>query len=319
LNGNTPKQIAEAVGCSFKTVYPLWDKYKKNKKDVFIVKTRGNKTGNGRTLTAKDENKIKKIIIEKYPDQLKFDFALWTRGAVKSLIKKTTGIRMPIRTVGMYLQRWGFTPQRPIKHSYKRNDQEIKNWLKNEYPAIKKKAKQEKADIYWGDETMIRTSDVRGRGYAPKGQTPVVKNIEIKITVSMLSAITNQGKVFWKLHEGSVNADKYVEFVKRLVWHKKKKLYLIVDNARIHCGKKIIEWLNKNNHRIEIYYLPPYSPELNPDERVNADLKYGVGSKTPKKTKKELSKAVNKHMSMLQKTPSRIKLYFKDKNISYAA
>jgi transposase len=321
LNGNDAKEIAEATGCSIKTVYPLWKKYSKNedKENIFNVKTRGNRYGNGRTLSAPQEDKIKKIIIDKYPDQLKFDFALWTREAVKNLIKKIADILMPIRTVGMYLQRWNFTPQRPIKHSYKRNDQEIKNWLNNEYPAIKKRAKREKADIYWGDETAIRTSDVRGRGYAPEGKTPIVKNTEIKITLSMISAITNQGKVLWKLHESNINADKFLDFAKRLIWHRKKKVFLLLDNARIHRSKKIKEWQKKNNKRIEIFYLPPYSPDLNPSERVNADLKYGVGSKIPKITKEELSRAVDEHMCMLQKTPSRIKLYFKDKRISYAA
>ena len=321
LNGNSAKQIAEATGCSIKTVYPLWEKYSKgkNKEDIFNVKTRGNKNGNGRTLSAPQEHKIKKVIIDKYPNQLKFDFALWTREAVRNLIKKVTGIAMPIRTVGMYLQRWNFRPQRPIKHSSKRNDQQIKNWLENEYPAIKKKAKREKAEIYWGDETTVRTSDVRGRGYAPKGKTPVVKNTEIRITLSMISAITNQGKVLWKLHEGNIDADKFVEFLKRLIWHRKKKIFLIVDNAQIHRSKKVKEWQKKNDRRIKIFYLPAYSPDLNPDERVNADLKYGVGSRVPRRIKEELSRVVDEHMRMLQRTPSRIRLYFKDKRICYAA
>jgi transposase len=165
-NGQGAKEISIAVGCSIKTVYSLWKRYTqcKNRKTFFNVGTRGNKEGNGRTLTQPQEDKIKKIMADKYPDQLKFDFALWTREAVKMLINEKFGIEMPIRTVGQYLQRWGFTPQKPIKHSCKRDELKIANWLENEYPAIKRRAKRQKADIYWGDETTIESGDIRGKG-----------------------------------------------------------------------------------------------------------------------------------------------------------
>ena len=319
--GNNAKEISDSVGCSIKTVYSLWSRYVrcKNKHKFFQVGTRGNKEGNGRTLTLPQENKIKKIMIEKYPDQLKFDFALWNRNAVKMLIKKMFLIDMPIRTVGQYLQRWGFTPQKPIKHSYKRDEKKISHWLKTEFPAIKKRAKQQKADIYWEDETSVETGDIRGKGYAPKGRTPIVKNTEIKVKISMISAITNQGKVFWKLHNGTIEAVKFLNFVKRLVYNKKNKIYLILDNARVHHSKLLTAWLNKNKEKIELFFIPPYSPELNPDERLNSDVKYGVGSRSPKRNEKSLSEAVEAHMNMLKKNPSRIKKYFKDEAISYAA
>ena len=320
-SGNTAKEISGATGCSIKTVYSLWDRYRrcKNKKKFFVVGSRGNKEGNGRTLTLSQENKIKKIMLEKYPDQLKFDFALWTRVSVKMLIEKLFSIDMPIRTVGQYLQRWGFTPQKPIKHSYKRDEAKIEYWLKTEFPAIKRKAKRQKAEIYWEDETSIETGDIRGKGYSPKGNTPVVKNTEIKIKISMISAITSQGKVFWKLHGGTVDGIKFLEFVKRLVLGKKKKIFLILDNAKVHRSKVLAAWLKENKDKIELFFIPPYSPELNPDERINSDVKYGIGSQIPKRTEKDLSSAVNDHMNMLKKNPSRIKKYFKDEKISYAS
>ena len=319
--GKSAKEISFAVGCSIKTVYSLWERYKKckNKKKFFEAGTRGNKEGNGRTLTLLQENKIKKIMTEKYPDQLKFDFALWTRKAVKELIKKLFGIDMPIRTVGQYLQRWGYTPQKPIKQLYKRDDAKIKNWLKNEYPAIKKKAKQEKADIYWCDETTLETSDIRGKGYAPKGKTPIVKNIVIKIVICMISAITNQGKVFWKLHNGTVDGIRFLDFVKRLVSYKRNKIILILDNAKIHHSKVLTNWLKMNRNKIELFFIPPYCPDLNPDEHVNSDVKNGIGMRSPSRTKECLTTAVEEHMGMLKNNPSRIKNYFKNTAISYAA
>ena len=319
-NGNKVNEISRITGCSINTVYSLGHRYTQCKdKDNFLeIKTRGNKEGTGRTLTLVQENKIKKVIIEKYPDQLKFDFALWTRKAVQMLIKKLFSIDMPIRTVGQYLQRWGYTPQKPMKHSFKRDEAKIENWLNNEFPAIKREAEKQNAEIYWGDETSLESGDLRGKGYAPKGKTPIIKNIEVKIKISMISAITNQGKVFWKLHSGTIDAIKFLEFVKRLVFNKKKKIFLVLDNARVHHSRLLSAWLKKNKEKIQLFFIPPYSPELNPDERINADVKYGVGSKKPKRTENELSTAVDTHMNDLKKNPSRIRKYFNDDKISYA-
>jgi transposase len=317
-------EIVVATGCSRQSIYALWTKWvnsKSKNKDanILIVKVRGNKYGEGRTLTTKQEREIKRIIKNKYPGQLCFDFALWTREAVGKLIFQLYNIKMPIRTVGEYLKRWGYTPQKPLKYAYERDPLKVKEWLETSYPAIKDKAKRQKADIYWGDETTIKANDVRGRGYAPKGKTPIVNRTEKKENVSMVSAITNKGKVFWKLHDGSIDAIKFLDFVKRLVKSSNKKVFLIVDNARTHHSKIVTEWVSKNKGKVTLFYIPPYSPDLNPDEHVNADVKYGVGSKQPKKTKEELRKAAQSHMRLLQRKPERIQKYFGDPAIEYAA
>jgi transposase len=320
-NGGSPSEIVAATGCSRQVIYQLWNNWKKsrNKGKIITVKKCGRPFGYGRTLTKAQEKEIQKIIIDKYPDQLKLDFALWTREAVKLVIRKHYGIDMPVRTVGEYLKRWQYTPQKPVRYAYERDRGKVAEWLEMTYPGIKKRAKAEKGDIYWGDETTIKACDVRGRGYAPRGETPMVNRTEKKENVSMVSAITNQGKVYWKLHEGSINAEKFKDFVQRLIYGKKRKVFLVLDNAKTHHGKLLTEWAEKNTRRIELCYLPPYSPDLNPDEHVNADVKYGVGSKTQKKTKEALRAAVEEHMAMLHSTPKRIVRYFLDPAISYAA
>jgi hypothetical protein len=193
---------------------------------------------------------------------MKFDFVLWTRETVKLLIRKECGIDMPIRTVGEYLKRWGYTPQKPVKYAYERDGEKVREWLENSYPRIKRLAKRGKGEIYWGGETTIKAGDVRGRGYAPKGKAPVVNRTEKKENVSMVSAITNRGKVFWKLHEGGISGGKVINFVKRLIRNKRNKVFLILDNAKTYHSKILIEWVEKNKERIEIFYLPPYSPDL---------------------------------------------------------
>ncbi|MDR1574802.1 MAG: IS630 family transposase, partial [Treponema sp.] len=161
--------------------------------------------------------------------------------------------------------------------------------------------------------------DVRGRGYAPAGKTPVVHRTGKREHINMISAITNKGKVFWKMHDKSINGELFLEFVKRLVKKSAHKVYLIVDNLRTHRSKILQAYLKENKDKIELYYLPAYSPDLNPDEHLNSDIKYGAGSKSPKKTKYELSKAAETHMRLLNRTPERIVKYFDDPAIQYAA
>jgi transposase len=320
-NGGSPTEIVAATGCSRQVIYPLWNKWKKsrNKEKSIEVKKCGRPFGYGRTLTKAQEKELQKLLVDKYPDQMKLDFALWTREAVKLAIWEKYKIDMPIRTVGEYLRRWEYTPQKPVRYAYERDGEKVRLWLESDYPAIKRQAKREKGDIYWGDETTVKACDVRGRGYAPRGETPVVNRTEKKENVSMMSAITNQGKIYWKLHEGSINSETFKGFAERLVRGKRRKVFLILDNAKTHHGKILTEWAEENKTRVALFYLPPYSPDLNPDEHVNADVTYGVGSRTPKRTKEGLREATEKHMNMLRKTPNRIKRYFLDPAIAYAA
>jgi transposase len=323
-SGAMEKQIVAAAGCSKQVIYKLWAKWReckteKQREAVIKVKPCGTKFGERRSLTKKQERTIQNIIKDKYPDQLRFDFALWTREAVRELIGKKISIKMSIRTVGRYLKRWGYTPQKPVKYAYEREDEKVRKWLEIEYQAIKRRAKKQKADIFWADETTIKAEDVRGRGYAPKGKTPVVKRTKRKENVSMISAITNQGKLMWKLYDGSINSMRFIEFAKQLIKYRKRKAVVIVDGAKTHRSKALKEWLEANKERIEMFYLPPYSPDLNPDEHVNADVKYGVGSKHPKRNKEELRKATEEHMLLLESSPERIRRYFLDPAISYAS
>jgi len=324
-NGVSVQKISDATGCCRQVVYNLWEAWNDCKPDlreeiVIKVKPAGTKEGERRKLTPGQEKKIQSLIKDKYPDQLKMYYALWTREAVMKLIQKQFGILLSIRAVGDYLHRWGYTPQKPIKQAYERDPEKVEEWLKKAYPMIKNKAKREKADIYWGDETTVKATDVRGRGYAPKGETPIVKRItKNKEDVSMISAITNQGKIQWKLYEGSITAERVLEFAQQLVKYRKRKIFFILDNARTHRSTILLEWVKQNKKKIELFFLPPYSPDLNPDEHVNSDVKYGIGSQNLKRTKEELNKATEGHMLMLKENPERIRKYFLDPKINYAA
>jgi transposase len=169
-DGATLAEICEAVGMNPTTVCRAWASFKAGGYEGLKGNRRGRREGEKRTLSEADERKIRKKIVDRLPAQLKLDFALWTRDAVRQLISQETGIEMPVRTVGEYLKRWGFTPQKPIKFAYERKPEAVRKWLDVDYPQIRERAKHEKTEIYWGDETGLRSNDVRGRGFAPRAR-----------------------------------------------------------------------------------------------------------------------------------------------------
>jgi len=280
---------------------------------------RGRKKGDGKLLNKLQEKEIQKMIVDKMPDQLKLPYALWTRKAIVDLIKRTYNIKVAIRTMGDYLNLWGFTPQKPKKKAYEQNDKAVKQWLQKEYPSIVKKAKAENAEIHWGDETGIRNTSQYGRSYAPKGKTPVKKTMAKRISLNMISTITNQGKVRFMTYEGTMNAQRFIVFLKRLIKGSTKKIYLILDNLKVHHSKLVKAWVEKNTDEIELFYLPSYSPEINPDEYLNNDLKSGIGLKPTPKNHKQMKSNVKSHMIFLQKNSKRVARFFHHKSIKYAA
>lgn len=313
--GMTRAEIGEIVGIHADTI-GRWLKLDKNR---LGYEKPGRKEGSGRRLSAEQEQQIRRVLIDKTPDQLKMPYALWTRESVRELIRNRYGIDLPIRTVGDYLKRWGMTPQKPQKRAYEQRAPEVKRWLEQEYPEIQAQAKREDAEIYWGDETGLRNDCQHERGYAPKGKTPTLVLNANRASINMISAITNQGKVRFRIFEGAMNADVLIDFMMRLLKDAKRKVFLILDNLRVHHAKPVKEWLVQHKKMIEVFYLPAYSPELNPDEYLNCDLKAGVHSGKPARSKEQLKQKASKHMRMLQRKPARVRKYFKHVKISYAA
>ena len=312
--------ISETVGLCWKAVRKAIGLYESGGVKALKPKKRGRPTGTSRTLAPDQEKQIQRDICDKRPEQLKMDFALWTREAVLIYIREHFGIDMPVRTVGEYLKRWGFTPQKPIKVAYEQKPEAVKKWLKEEYPAISRRAKTEKAEIHWADETAVMNTDVRGRSYSPRGTTPTTRAVwGSRQRFSMISSVNNQGKCHWMIIDGAFNADRLIEFMESLVKDIRRKVFLVMDNLKVHHCKPVKEWLAKNSTKIEVFYLPSYSPELNPDERLNAGLKHAITTGVPRRTREGLLKKTTEHMNMVKSSPERVKTYFKDRHVSYAA
>jgi len=317
--GKSQKEVASHLSVNKNSVY-TWNKnYKKYGYKGLKEKPQGHKKGIGRLLSSEQEKQVQNLIIDKMPDQLKLPFALWTRRAIVELIKREFGVTIAIRTMGTYLERWGFTPQKPKKRAYEQNDKLVKKWLEEEYPQIKAQAKQENAEIHWGDETGIKNQCQYGRSYAPKGKTPTITQMGQRLSLNMISTITNQGKVRFMTYKGTMNSDMLIKFLTRLTKDKNKKIYLILDNLKVHHSKLVKQWEEKNIAKIALFFLPSYSPEINPDEYLNCDLKYGLSQKAMPKNDEQLKKNVQSHMKLLQRKPDRVIKYFKHESIKYAA
>lgn len=279
----------------------------------------GRPTASGRALSAAQERQIQEWVCRRCPDQLQLPFALWTRRAVQTLIARRCGVKLSIHAVGEYLARWGYTPQKPLKRAYERDEARVRRWLSSEYPAIARRAKKERAEICWGDETGLRSDESRHRGYAPRGQTPLVRVPARRKSLSLISAITNQGKVRFMIYPGALTARLLINFMQRLTKDARRKVFLILDNLNVHKSAPVRDWLAAHRDEIEVFFLPPYSPELNPDEYLNGDLKRAVHQDVPPRDREELKATALGHLRRIQRSPRRVRRYFRHRSIRYAA
>jgi transposase len=317
--GDKKKDISLFYGVHVNTVRDWWKLYKKEGKGALCYQKRGAKSATKKLLNTDQEKGIQKMIVDVMPDQLKLDYALWTTRAVRDLIEREFNIVIGRRAVGNYLNAWGFTPQKPKKRAYEQCSKKVKKWLDQEYPAIKEKAKKEKATIHWGDETGVKNNNHHGRSYAPKGKTPIKKHMSKRFSINMISTVTNQGLVQFMIYKENMNSDVLIQFLEQLLKSQKSKVFLILDNLRVHHSKIVKKWEAEHAEKIELFYLPSYSPDRNPDEYLNCDLKYGLSDKPAPKTQEKMKENLEKHMEILQNDSQRVAKYFKHESIKYAA
>jgi transposase len=293
--------------------------FKTHGKKALIAKVRGRRLGEDRILSEDQEINLKKILEKECPESCNIDSALWTIPAIQKLIKSEYNITMPRRTISSYLKRWGFSPQKPKKQAYEQNPKEIKKWINKDYKKILAMKKKENAEINWCDEAGLSTTDHGGRGFSPIGKTPIRKHAFGKrARINAISSITNKGKLRFMLYEKKFTSGVFIKFLNRLIKRSKKKIFLILDNYRVHKSKAVKDWLLENKSNIKIFFLPKYSPNLNPAEYLNCDFKNGVLQKPTARNKLGLKTAAHRQLTIIQRQPYRVKSYFRNKNISYA-
>lgn len=319
IKGMGLKETAELCGMSRNTVNLAWQRYKAGGwKAIHVWKT-GRPVGLRRTLTSEQEKETQRLIRDRTPDQLKMPYALWNRQAVRELIKRRYDRELAVRTVGLYLERWGYTPQKPLRKAYEQRPEAVRKWLEEEFPTIRSRARAEGADILWGDETGLRSDDVRGRSYAPRGLTPVVRVNHNRHGCSVISTVTNKGEMRWMVFGGALNSAILLKFLRRLVKDARRKVFLVLDNLRVHHSKPVKQWLVENHHAIEVFHLPSYSPELNPVEAANAALKDAVTKHAPARKKGQLELFTSRFLRTLQRDREKVIALFQKDTVRYAA
>ena len=317
--GFTETEIADLLGVCRETVSHWWSAYADGGLDALPHDRTGRPVGSGRVLSDEQAAHIQQQLRTHQPEELGVAAPLWTRRAVGELIRQQCGIVLAVRTVGLYLQRWGFTPKRPRRQARDQDPEEVRQWLEETYPAIEQRARQENADIYWGDEVGVAADQQPARGYAPQGEAATMSVPDPHIRANQMSALSNAGKVHFMTYLGTMNAALFVVFLERLLRSTTGKVFLIVDRLRAHMTPEVAAWVTTHGDRLEVFYLPRYAPELNADEYLNNDLKGRVNAAGLPHNKVEVRSRIQDFMRKLLHLPQHVMSYFQHPSVQYAA
>lgn len=315
--GMSKSQAAVIFGVSRVAIYSWIERHAAEGEAAFIPATRGRPPAP--RFTSVQADKAVALIIGKCPDQLRLPFALWTREAVVELLSRKFHETISVWTAGRYLKAWGLTPQKPARRAIEQNPAAVRAWLNKEYPTIAAQARREGAEIHWGDESGLRSDHAAGRTYGLKGQTPIVPVTGQRFGCNMISTLTNRGRLAFMVFTGSFNASVFIVFLRRLMRQSRRKVFLIVDRHRVHRSRAVEKWLSQHAKRIRLFYLPSYSPELNPDELVNQDVKSNALGRQRATSAPELAGNVRRFLRGRQRQPKVVRNYFNGKHVRYAA
>jgi len=315
-NGESPETVIKALGFTRCCIYQWLAAYRAGGWDALKA---GKMTGRPKKLSTGQIQWIYKTVTSKNPLQLKFPFALWTRGMIRTLIWKKYRIRLSLPSIGRLLAQLGLTCQRPLVKALQQNPSLVEQWLKKEYPRIRALAKREGAEVFFEDESGVRSDFHSGTTWAVKGQTPVVRSTGQRFRFNMISAVSPKGELRFLVTEKSVGTPLFLEFLKRLLHGRRRNIFLIVDGHPSHRSKKVQAYLKTVSNRLRLFFLPPYSPELNPDEFVWNDVKNNGVGRSFIAQKQDLKTAVVSRLRFLQKNPAHVRSFFQAETTRYAA
>ena len=315
-NGESPEDVARVMGVNRASVYGWLALYRNGGWDNLDAKKRG---GRKPKLDAKALRWIYQTVTLGNPNQLKMPFVLWSAKLLGTAIEKKFGLKLSKASVCRLLHQLGLSPQRPLWRAYQRDPQIVERWLKEEYPAIRAAAKKTKGEVWFGDEAGVRSDAHSGTTWAPKGQTPIVSTTGARFALNVISAVNRRGALRFMCVEGKVNADVFIEYLGRLVESAGHPVYLVVDGHPTHKAAKTRKFVESTKGRLKLFFLPGYSPDLNPDELVWNNLKSQGTGKRAITGPDQLKKLVLGHLRSMQKNADLVRSFYRTPSTEYAA
>lgn len=315
--GMKQTQAVRVFGVSRAAIGKWMKQWRQGGTKTLKAKPQGRPKGRSR-LRPWQAAQVVRTITDRTPDQLKMPFVLWTREAVVQLIEQRFGVRLSVWTVGRMLARWGLTPQKPVRRAWEQNPEEVERWLKVEYPQVRREAKAEKAEIHWGDEMGLRSDHQAGTSYGRRGQTPVIPGTGQRWRCNMISSITGRGRLRFMVFKKRFTSAVFIDFMRRLVRSVGRKVYLIVDGHPAHKSAQTKRWLARHAEQIRLILLPAYSPDLNPDEFLNNDVKANAVGRRRASSREDMMADVRGYLRSTQKQPEIVKSFFHAPSVRYA-
>lgn len=316
--GWTQAHVALVFGVDLRSVERWVSAWRTGGNSALRAKKRGQRPEVQKALGKDQQHRIKRLVKGKTPAALGLHGQLWTRPLVRELIEREHGLLLSRKTVGKYLRSWGLSPQRSIRRAREQDPEAVAAWLETTYPAILARARAERGRVYWLDQTGMRSDAHAGTGWAPVGKTPVVDKTGKRFGVNAMCAMSNRGKLFFTVYEGSFTVAIMIEFLQRLIATAGHKVHLVVDGHPTHRSKAVRAWLETHASQIELHFLPGYAPELNPVEILNGDIKRHVAKANPH-TKADLAAELRSHLRRRQNQPGFIRSLFGKPEVAYAA
>ena len=314
--GNSPEEVIKTLGFSRSCIYEWLARYRAGGWHALRARPL---LGRPRKITGRQMKWIYDAVTLKNPMQYKFEFALWTRGMIRTVIKERFGIQLSLASVGRLLAQLGLTCQKPLMRAFQQNPALVEKWLRDEYPKIRARAKRLGAEIFFGDEAGVRSDFHSGTTWAPKGKTPVVRVTGARFGFNMISAVSPKGQMRFMVVQGKVAAKQFCEFLRRLVFKSERPIFLILDGHPVHRSAKVKQLVESMKDKLQLFYLPPYSPELNPDEWVWNDLKNNGIGRMSISGPDDMKHKVISHLKFLQRNPVLIRSFFQADTTRYAA